>query len=321
LKISVIITSYNQKNYLREAIESVLEQTLLPYEIIIVDDCSSDSSQDMVLDYARRYPGLIRAFCHKKGLGIPKNRNFALERVKGDFVCSLDGDDRFLPDKLRRELETMQQHPEAMLVFSNVYFIDEEGQRLALWAETSPPPTGYVFKEAFCRHWPKGSLYRNELVNINALKQVGFYDEDLDIYEDWDLKIRFTSRFKVAYCAAPLAEYRQHPKGISRRSSMELHLNTMKRIYEKNYYLLGELLAKDREEVEKILSSKFRLLKASAAVERGQRGEALREYVRYVIENLFRPGEWMALLKFLLASGASSSASSIIARIRKGKSS
>lgn len=321
MKISVIITSYNQKNYLSEAIESVLKQTLLPYEIIIVDDCSSDGSQDMILDYARRYPDLIRAFCHEKGLGIPKNRNFALRQVRGDFISFLDGDDRFLPDKLELELETLQRHPEARLVFSNIYYIDEQGQRTGLWAETDSPPTGYVFKETFCRRWPKGSLYRNELVNLDALRQVRFYDEDLDIYEDWDLKIRFTSIFKVAYCATPLAEYRQHPRGISARSSIELHLNTMRRIYEKNRHLLEELSERDRREVERKLSEFLLRLKASAAVGRGQRGQALKEYVTNVIENPLRPSGWMTLLRFLLASGVSRSASPIIGKIRKRKSS
>jgi len=275
----------------------------------------------MILDYARRYPDLIRAFCHEKGLGIPKNRNFALRQVRGDLISFLDGDDRFLPGKLELELETLQRHPEASLVFSNIYYIDEQGQRTVLWAETDSPPTGYVFKEAFCRHWPKGSLYRNELVNLDALRQVGFYDQDLDIYEDWDLKIRFTSRFKVAYCAVPLAEYRQHSKGISARSSRELHLNTMKRIYEKNRHLLEELSVRDRREVEKTLSNRFRRLKASAVVGRGHRGQALKAYVTNVMESPLRPSEWMSLLRFMLASGASTLGSPIMAKIRKSKSS
>lgn len=319
MKISVIITSYNQKNYLREAIESVLKQTLLPYEIIIVDDCSSDGSQDMILDYARRYPDLIRAFCHEKGLGIPKNRNFALRQVRGDLICFLDGDDRFLPSKLELELETLQRHPEASMVFSNIYYIDEQGQRTGLWAERDAPPTGYVFKETFSLDWPKGHTYRNELMTLDAQEQVGFYDEELHIWEDWDLRIRFTSRFTVAYCPIPLVEYRQHPKGISMISSRDLHISIMKMTYERNRHLLQNLSARDCKEVERKLFTRLLLLEAQAAFERGRRGTVLKKYIAIVWKNPFTLTGWMTLLRFLLGRRTFRLAMAIIGKMRKSE--
>jgi len=321
LKISVIITSYNQKNYLREAIESVLKQTLFPYEIIIVDDCSSDGSQDMILDYARRYPDLIRAFCHEEGLGIPKNRNFALRQVRGDLICFLDGDDRFLPSKLELELETLQRHPEASLVFSNIYYIDEQGQRTGLWAERDAPPTGYVLKETFSLDWPKGHTYRNELMTRDALEQVGFYDEELDIWEDWELRIRFTSRFRVAYCAVPLVEYRLHPKGISRTSGTDLYITIMRRAYKKNRHLLENLSARDRRSVERKLFDLFFQLKTGAAFERGGRGGLLKKYIGLAWENPLTLAGWTPLLRFLLGQHLMFRlARVVIGKIRKSKS-
>lgn len=319
MRISIIITSYNQKCYLREAIESVLTQTLPPYEIIIVDDCSSDSSRDMILDYASRYPQLIRAFCHKEGLGIPKNRNYALRQAHGDLISFLDGDDRFLPEKLELELNTLQQHPEAKLVFSNIYYIDEIGQRTGVWAESDQPPTGYVLKEAFSRSWPKGILYRNELINLDALNQIGLYDEELQIYEDWDLKIRFTSKFKVAYCDTPLAEYRQHPEGISKKSTMEFHFETIRKIYGKNRHLLENLSENDRGEVESTLLTRIRRLEAWSAVEKGQRFKAFKTYLTLAMENPFKPAGWIILLKFLLTVNTHEPIIKRSARTRKNK--
>jgi glycosyltransferase involved in cell wall biosynthesis len=276
----------------------------------------------MILDYARRYPDLIRAFCHKEGLGISKNRNFALRQVRGDLICSLDGDDRFLPDKLELELETLQRHPEARLVFSNIYYIDEEGQRTALWAETDSPPTGYVFKETFSLDWPQGRTYRNELVNLDALRQVGFYDEELDIWEDWELRIRFTSRFRVAYCAVPLVEYRLHPKGISRTSSTDLYATTMKMAYKKNRHLLENLSAGDRRSVERKLFAIFFQLETAAAFERGGRGGLLKKYIGIAWENPFTLAGWMPYLRFLLGQHRMFRlARAVIGKIRKSKSS
>ncbi len=300
MKISVIIISYNQKDYLVEAIESVLNQTLQPYEIIIADDCSSDGSQSLIKEYVKQYPNLIRAFYHKQNRGIPENRNSALERVEGHLITFLDGDDRFLPRKLELELETFKKHPEASIIFSNIYYVDELGRRIGLWAERNSPPTGYVFKEAFSRSWPHNSLYRNELIDFHVLKKVGFYDEDLYIYDVWDLKIRLTHKFKVAYCATPLAEYRQHAKGISGKSNAGSHLEGMKRIYEKNRHLLEELPENDRREVEQKLCGIFYRLEAKIAFENGQRMVAFKKYLTYLKKNSTNLSDYKFLLKIFL---------------------
>ncbi len=99
-KISVFITSYNQKKFLVEAIESVLSQTLKPVELIIVDDRSTDGSQEVIGEYARRYPDLIRPYYQEMNVGIAANKAFAQQHVNGDWLTYLNGDDRFLPQKL-----------------------------------------------------------------------------------------------------------------------------------------------------------------------------------------------------------------------------
>lgn len=282
IKISVYITSYNQKSYLVEAIKSVLNQTLQPYEIIIVDDCSTDDSQEVIEEYAQAHPGLIRPFYHEQNLGIPRNKSFALEQVRGDLVTYLDGDDRFLPRKLETELETFMNQPEAKIVYSNVYYIDASGQRTGLWAEGDiSPPTGYVFREAFARDFPRGSLFRNELVDYKALREVGFYDPGFAMYHDWELRIRLTRHYPVAYCPEPLSEYRCHSESIS-KSSASLHLNEMIRVYKKNRPLLDDLSETDRVMIERRLSTRFAGLARQAAreeIEKGNRRLALKYWL------------------------------------------
>jgi glycosyltransferase involved in cell wall biosynthesis len=284
MKISVFITSYNQRDYLVEAIESVLNQTLRPFEVIVVDDCSTDGSQSVIEKYVRRYPDLIRPFYHEKNLGIPRNKSFALGQVRGDLVTYVDGDDRFLPRKLEMEFETLLNHPDAQIVYSNVYHINPHGRRSHLWCDgDTAPATGYVFREAFARAFPRGSLFRNELVYYECLKETGFYDPEFAMYHDWELRIRLTKQFRVAYCSTPLSEYRFHPGGIS-RSDTSRHLDEMKRVYAKHRSLLEDLPESDRTFIEKGLSARLAQFSLQAAREEIKKGY-IKRALKYCLES------------------------------------
>src|SRR5436309_16084799 len=102
-RVSVIITSYNQQEYLREAIESAIDQTVATFEVIVAADHSTkDGSIETIRQYAARYPGLVRGLFQEQHVGIPKHRNSALGVVKGNYVAILDGDDRLLPGFVER---------------------------------------------------------------------------------------------------------------------------------------------------------------------------------------------------------------------------
>ena len=231
-RISVFITSYNQKAYLREAIESVLAQTLLPLEIIIVDDGSTDGSPDLINHYCGRYPDLIRSIFHLENTGVTRSRIDALEAVKGDYVTYLDGDDRFLPTKIEKEYDVLRQTPGARIAFSNNFYMNAEGQRKGMWIEDDQPPQGNVFVQTFGRLYPKRSLYRMELVEYSAWKNIGFHDLNLSIYEDFDMRIRMTKHLQTVYCDEPLSEIRFHGNGLS-NSRGKLHQSSLDYIFEK----------------------------------------------------------------------------------------
>lgn len=254
MKISVYITSYNQKKYLIEAIESVLAQTLKPFQIIIIDDCSTDGSQDIISSYHKKYPELIIPVYHKENTGIAKTRIDALQIVKGDYVTFLDGDDRFLPTKLEKEIRILKENKDAQIVFSNFFYIDENGTRKRIWAEHKKPPVGYVFSQTFARDFPRQTLFRSELVDYRAWKRIGFHDTNLSIYEDYDMRIRLTKQLKVAYCDEPLSEYRIHGDGLSRCKAIH-HLETIKYIYRKNMPLLNDVNDEERNYVKGKLDS------------------------------------------------------------------
>ena len=250
-RISVFITSYNQKGLLVEAIESILSQTFQPFEIIICDDCSTDGSQEVIASYTNRHPRLIRPFYHKQNIGIPRNKSFALEQVKGNLVTYLDGDDRFLSRKLEFELDCLKRNPESKIVFSNFYYINEQGERTAIWAEDGHAiPTGYVFPQSFSRDFPRNTLFRNELIDYESLKKVGFFDCEFAMYHDWELRIRLTKLYNVSYCPEILTEYRRHSDSIS-MSAPSRHLDEMERVYKKNADLFFDLNDPTRVQIEK----------------------------------------------------------------------
>ena len=248
MRISVYITSYNQKKYLIEAIESALAQTLKPCQIIIVDDCSNDGSQDVIANYHSRFPNLITPIYHPENIGVTQSRIDALIAVKGDYVTYMDGDDRFLPSKIEKEAELLNKHSDAQIAFSNNYYMNEEGVHTGVWAESERPPQGYVFCQTFARDYPKSNLFRMELINYKAWKQVGFHDHHLYIYEDYDMRIRLAKRFKVVYVDEPLSEIRCHSKGLSHSKAVR-HFEALDYIYRKNMCLLNDVSKSDKEYV------------------------------------------------------------------------
>lgn len=248
MNISVYITSYNQRDYLIEAIESVLSQTLTPYQIIVIDDCSVDDSQDVIADYARRHPKLLTPVYHKHNTGIGQTRIDALQAVTGDYVTYLDGDDRYLPTKLEKEAAALRATPEAQIAFSNNRWIKPDGQLDRLWITDTPPPQGRVFMETFAKAYPHKSLFRCELVQYKAWQQIGFHDARLNVLEDWEMRIRLTQRCRTVYVDEPLSEYRLHGQGLSLSSPPERKkLRAIEMIIAKNQPLLKDLPLAQRQ--------------------------------------------------------------------------
>lgn len=251
MKIAVTITSYNQIKYLREAIDSVLQQTMQPDHLLIIDDNSNDGSQDLIKAYKENHPGLIDIILHEKNMGIIHARNEAITSCKGDLHTFLDGDDRFLDEKLEQEARLMEKNNYEVIVFGNVNYIDESGNKIFSWAEDVPPPSGDIFNQVFSRDFPKGSLFRSELVRTDIYREIGNYDPNLEnLYEDFDMRIRISKQCRAVYCDRILSEYRLLPGGLSGVNKSK-HLRILKYIFDKNTGLLDDLPSPERRAIIK----------------------------------------------------------------------
>lgn len=124
-KVSVWLTSYNHGELLRESIESVLNQTYQDFEFIIVDDCSTDHSQEIIKEYVEKYPR-IKAILHEKNIGRGGLAE-ALEDLEGDYVAILHGDDKWNEKKLESQVAVLDSRPEVAACFTGVTVIDDDG--------------------------------------------------------------------------------------------------------------------------------------------------------------------------------------------------
>lgn len=252
-EVSVVITSYNQKKYLIEAIESVIRQTVKVHEIIVADDFSSDGSIDVIKNYIEKYPGLIKGVFNKQNRGIPQNRNSALKIVGGDYVYILDGDDRFLPENVERMIERLNENKNLKCVYSNLNFIDSEGKFLHV-RDKEEQPSGDIFFEIAIG---KFGILRNMIIDFSLLKEVGFFDESFPRYDGFELTVRLAKKGEIGYIFDPLAEYREYPTSDSRRLKAKDHLKDLDGIYKKMNPMLKVLSKTQRLEIEKVWSQRL----------------------------------------------------------------
>lgn len=251
--VSVVITSYNQKDILSRAIDSVLSQTYNSLQIVIADDGSTDNSQDLIEGYFQRFPNEIKPVLSPKNQGIPKNKNMGFKACDGDFITYLDGDDYYFPEKIEREIRGFKTDESLDIVYSNFAFADKYGSVSKYWKENDiNPPQGYIFEDVFSRNFPFWTLYRNELIRTEVLKKIDYYDETVAAYHDWDSRIRMTKSAKVGYSDYVGAAYVDDPKGISKVEKRERLLREMRYVIKKNLHLLNDLG----------LSKKFQILKS-----------------------------------------------------------
>jgi len=175
-RISVIIPVYNCEKYIEEAVQSVIGQTLKPYEIIIVDDGSTDKSANIVKRFSEKV-----SYYYQPNSGAAKARNVGVNKAAGDFLAFLDSDDIWVPNKLASQMDVFEQNPLADMVFGYA----QNFHSPELTAEMKTKIQGPM--QALPGH-VAGTL----LVKRSSFLQVGFFEESLRVGEfiDWYLKAK-----------------------------------------------------------------------------------------------------------------------------------
>lgn len=226
--VSVVIPTYNRANLLAEAIETVLQQTHRHFEIIVVDDESTDNTAEV----ANRYPV---QYIFQKNQGVSAARNTGIRASKGEFIALLDSDDRFFPGALASGLRVLQQHPECMLATGDFSFMSEDGK----WMRPSRKPfvkgdyytnllrSNFIEMTATC-------LFRREVFD-----RVGLFNPSLGGGEDYDLYLRIVREFPIICHPTVVAEYRSHQVSLSKRGDLMLR-DTMRVVEAQTPYIKGD---------------------------------------------------------------------------------
>jgi len=197
--VSIIIPAYNRAHTIERAIQSVLNQTFQDFEIIVVDDGSTDETQAIVEGF--RDPR-IRYLCHERNRGAAAARNTGIKAAHGEYLAFLDSDDEWLPEKLSEQITVLQSAPDEVHASCTGYYLHLARSGLTL--EKIPSHTHSWLRQLLlvgCDLSPGSTL----VVRTVSLESVGLFDETLLRFEDWDWLIRYVKRYQLALVQKPSA--------------------------------------------------------------------------------------------------------------------
>ena len=207
MNISVIIPTFNRKETLKRAIQSVVMQSYTPYEIIVIDDGSDDGTKEWLKD---NYPDV--KYIYQMNSGVSSARNKGIKFARGDWIALLDSDDEWLPSKLKDQANEIELNPAAKFLHTNEIWI-RNGVRVNQMKKHKKYG-GYIFEKCLdmCRISPSSVLIKKDI-----FEKIGMFDETLKVCEDYDLWLRFASKYPVHFLDQPLIKkYGGHSDQLSK---------------------------------------------------------------------------------------------------------
>lgn len=230
-KISVVIPAYNQAQYIGQAIQSVLAQTFVDWEAIIVDDGSTDNTSDCVARYA---DPRIRSLTHQNQ-ERSRTRNRGIQVARGELIAFLDADDFWLPRYLEKQVNQMAAYPQAGLSYTWLYDTDAAG---TIVEQRGYGVAGLHDQEALV----KALLFGNRMhigsvvVRATVFNTVGVFDPEIVHVEDWDMWLRIAIAYPVVTLAEPLACYRRYgvfmPDRLAKRNADQGVIRLVEKAFE-----------------------------------------------------------------------------------------
>jgi len=239
--VSIIVPNYNNELYVSDCLDSILGQTYRNIEIIISDDASSDQSTDIIKKYVQDHDNIIKAIYHSKNLGVSLNRHMAILKARGKYITTIDSDDYYCDrKKLEKEMAIVLTNREKfgkdVCAFSNIIQVTGDKELIQVVGTPETIREGMLFDGIITRSC---FIPRDFIFAKSAYFEVGGFDPSLRIYEDWDLKIRLSTRCEFYYSGINGIGYRRHGSGLSSASLSE-HVETLEKIFMKNIHLVPE---------------------------------------------------------------------------------
>lgn len=208
-RVTVFVPVFNAEKFLAETIESVLNQTFTDFELLAVDDGSTDRSIEILESFGDRR---IRISRNDRNRGRSYTRNQGIELARCEYLSVLDSDDLCEPDRLERQVEFLDAHPDIVAVGSSATYIDESGNVAYICkVPTSSEEIHQRIFQSNCFVHSSVTFRRQVLINI------GGYNPELQQAEDYELFLRLSAHHRLANIEEPLIRYRVHPDQVSQR--------------------------------------------------------------------------------------------------------
>jgi glycosyltransferase involved in cell wall biosynthesis len=210
-KVSIIIPTYNRANFIGETIQSILNQTFQDFEIIVVDDGSTDNTKKIIdgfIKQSEKIKYLYQNHCGRPS--IPRNYGFKIST--GKYLAFLDSDDLWLPKKLEKQINVLEKNINVGFVDCKNIIINEFGSEIK-GSYKFPIYNGDVFRELLKSNiiLTPGSV----IIKRDVIEKIGNFDESLLSLDDWDLWIRISKYYGFAYINEPLFKYRVHINNVT----------------------------------------------------------------------------------------------------------
>jgi len=231
-RVSAVIPTHNRAEFLPDALDSVWKQTYRPIELIVIDDGSEDNTQAVVQQWTEKFnhdAAFTVRYIYQENKGANAARNKGIAAATGEYVAFLDSDDRWLPEKLTKQVAVFQKESAIGDVYCGLYHVDlKSGTRLDD-AQVNYL-SGWLLRSLLIRDVTTPTACH--VVKKDCFKEVGFFDESLPARQDWDMWIRVASQYKIDCVPEVLVEQREHA-GSRVRSNPMNEIEAARQIFQK----------------------------------------------------------------------------------------
>jgi glycosyltransferase involved in cell wall biosynthesis len=205
--VTVLMSVYNGEKYLREAINSILDQTFRDFEFLIVNDFSEDRTPAILESYDDPRIHIIN---NEENIGLARSLNNGLNRAEGRYIARMDADDVALPHRLERQVGCLDDHPDVALVVSGAFIIDENGEKKGVYEPTLTSEE-YYYSLLFCNC----VIHSSVMFRKDVVLKLGGYDESLKRSQDYDLWCKISNTGRIVGISEPLIKWRDSKANIS----------------------------------------------------------------------------------------------------------
>ena len=297
--VSVVIPTYQREEFLPETLQSVLNQTYPIFEILVVDDGSTDSTSHLVRSFRERDDRI--SYLYQTNRGHASARNKGIELSRGKYIAFLDSDDLWKPKKLEKQIEIFQSDPEIGMIYCSGYYINEDGTRDEEMTSRSIPTRVYTAADVLLR---RANFFTPcVMIRKECFEQTGLFDESLKFYEDIDLWFRVLMKYKVYFLDEELVILKRHKANFASTHSsypaVESYRDAL-RMRRKAVALFGQKGHKlSRQEME-IGLYRHQLDYIKECLAHGLRTECRDEIISYLSTHRLSPTPYLCLILSLI---------------------